>query len=222
VHDPLLRKGRNSLQGCCPCFARASLLSQGSSGALRLRRFPGTMLQQPPSEREGDHASGGRSLRNFWICADFVITRSPRRDRRPRLSVWTGVLDGPFGPASSTQPSGCVLPCNASPFQYDRKLPQAIFYLFYYLLSIIFYLKKCRGGVLHGTFFCARPFAVQMVATAYKAVVRASHGHPCCRKDPREPSAFGGFPGLSHPLQGFGFSANSQANLAPMGASHPF
>jgi len=70
--------------------------------------------------------------------------------------------------------------------------------------------------------FCARPFAVQMVATAYKAVVRASHGHPCYRKDPREPSAFGGFPGLSHPLQGFGFSANSQANLAPMGASHPF
>ena len=37
--------------------------------------------------------------------------------------------------------SGCVLPCNASPFQYNRKLPQAIFHLFFYLLSIIFYLE---------------------------------------------------------------------------------
>ena len=35
----------NSLQGCCPCFARASLLSQGSSGTLRLRRYPGTVME---------------------------------------------------------------------------------------------------------------------------------------------------------------------------------
>ena len=55
--------------------------------------------------------------------------------------------------------------------------------------SLIFYL-------LSFIFFLCQPFAMQSVATAYKAVVRAAHGHPCFRKDPREPSAEGGFPGL--------------------------
>ena len=32
---------------------------------------------KPPSEREGDRDSGGRSLRDFGVLISFIVTRSP-------------------------------------------------------------------------------------------------------------------------------------------------
>ena len=34
-------------------------------------------LAKPPSEREGDRDSGGRSLRDFGVLINFIVTRSP-------------------------------------------------------------------------------------------------------------------------------------------------
>ena len=34
-------------------------------------------LPKPPSEREGDRDSGGRSLRDFGVLISFIVTRSP-------------------------------------------------------------------------------------------------------------------------------------------------
>jgi hypothetical protein len=34
-------------------------------------------FKKPPSEREGDRDSGGRSLRDFGVLISFIVTRSP-------------------------------------------------------------------------------------------------------------------------------------------------
>ena len=36
--------------------------------------------EKPPSEREGDRVSGGRSLRDFGLRFNFIITHSPSPD----------------------------------------------------------------------------------------------------------------------------------------------
>ena len=37
----------------------------------------GGSFPKPPSEREGDRDSGGRSLRDFGVLISFIVTRSP-------------------------------------------------------------------------------------------------------------------------------------------------
>ena len=48
--------------------------------------------EKPPSEREGDRVSGGRSLRDFILRFNFIVTRSPSPD-----FVGSSLPEGAFG-----------------------------------------------------------------------------------------------------------------------------